>query len=79
VQARNHRNRHRTGPAATAAAPVSGIDLTGVDKSVKPGDDFDAYANGAWRKTFEIPEDRSNYARHRTGGDGGKAQRRTHQ
>ncbi|GAB3346255.1 M13 family metallopeptidase [Lysobacter tyrosinilyticus] len=48
-------------PAATAAAPVSGIDLTGVDKSVKPGDDFDAYANGAWRKTFQIPEDRSNY------------------
>jgi len=48
-------------PAATAAAPVSGIDLTGIDKSVKPGDDFDAYANGAWRSTFEIPADRSNY------------------
>jgi len=48
-------------PAATAAAPVSGIDLTGIDKSVKPGDDFDGYANGAWRRNFEIPEDRSNY------------------
>ena len=49
-------------PAVTAPAPASsGIDLAGIDKSVKPGDDFDAYANGAWRKTFEIPEDRSNY------------------
>ena len=49
-------------PAATAPAAVSsGIDVAGIDKSVKPGDDFDAYANGAWRKTFEIPEDRSNY------------------
>ncbi|MBT2747676.1 MULTISPECIES: M13 family metallopeptidase [unclassified Lysobacter] len=48
-------------PAAPAAAPVSGIDLTGLDKTVKPGDDFDAFANGGWRKTFEIPADRSNY------------------
>lgn len=49
-------------PAVTAPAPASsGIDLAGIDKSVKPGDDFDAYANGAWRKAFEIPEDRSNY------------------
>jgi len=46
---------------AAAAAPASGIDLTGLDKSVKPGDDFDAFANGGWRKTFEIPADRSNY------------------
>jgi putative endopeptidase len=47
--------------AAPAATPVSGIDLTGLDKTVKPGDDFDAFANGGWRKTFEIPADRSNY------------------
>jgi len=47
-------------PAATAAAPVSGIDLTGIDKSVKPGDDFDAYANGAWRTAAQIPDDRSS-------------------
>ncbi|QNP39497.1 M13 family metallopeptidase [Lysobacter solisilvae (ex Woo and Kim 2020)] len=51
-----------TAPAATApAAAVSGVDLAGIDKGVQPGDDFDAYANGGWRKTFEIPEDRSNY------------------
>ncbi|MGO4774633.1 hypothetical protein AB4084_03770 [Lysobacter sp. 2RAB21] len=46
---------------APVAAPVSGIDLTGLDKTVKPGDDFDAFANGGWRKNFEIPADRSNY------------------
>jgi len=51
-------------PAATAAAqpaaPTIGIDVAGIDKSVKPGDDFDAYANGAWRKTAEIPADRAS-------------------
>jgi putative endopeptidase len=49
--------------AATAtapAAPTIGIDVAGIDKSVKPGDDFDAYANGAWRKTAEIPADRAS-------------------
>jgi len=44
---------------ATVAAPI-GIDLTGIDKSVRPGDDFFAYANGNWLKTAEIPADRSN-------------------
>ncbi|MEO6155947.1 MAG: M13 family metallopeptidase, partial [Thermomonas sp.] len=43
-----------------AAAPTSGIDLAGIDKTVQPGDDFDAYANGEWRKTAEIPADRSS-------------------
>ncbi len=51
-------------PAATAAAPATastiGIDIAGIDKSVKPGDDFDAYANGAWRKVAEIPADRAS-------------------
>jgi putative endopeptidase len=48
-------------PAAAApAAPISGIDLAGIDKSVQPGDDFNAYANGEWLKTAEIPADRSS-------------------
>ncbi|MFD0320960.1 M13 family metallopeptidase [Lysobacter gummosus] len=57
-------NETASAPAQTtapAATPVSGIDLTGLDKTVKPGDDFDAFANGGWRKNFEIPADRSNY------------------
>jgi putative endopeptidase len=38
-----------------------GIDTAGMDRSVKPGDDFFAYANGTWLKHTEIPADRSNY------------------
>jgi len=48
-------------PAATTQAPAastSGIDLSGIDKAVQPGDDFDLYANGAWAKVTEIPADR---------------------
>src|SRR5690606_31915717 len=47
--------------AATGAAPAaSGSDLAGIDKSVAPGDDFNAYANGSWEKTAQIPDDRSS-------------------
>lgn len=46
--------------AAVQGLP-SGLDVAGIDKSVKPGDDFFAYANGAWDKTAEIPADRSSY------------------
>ena len=57
-----------TDPAATTtpatvpapAATTSGIDLAGIDKAVQPGDDFDEYANGAWRKVTTIPDDRAN-------------------
>jgi putative endopeptidase len=42
-------------------AATQGLDLAGVDKSVQPGADFFAYANGAWIKATEIPPDRSNY------------------
>jgi len=45
--------------AAMAAQPV-GVDLKGMDRSVQPGDDFDGFANGAWRKTAQIPADRSS-------------------
>lgn len=45
--------------AASAAQPV-GVDLKGMDRSVQPGDDFDGFANGAWRKTAQIPADRSS-------------------
>ena len=38
-----------------------GIDLAGMDRSVKPGDDFFAYVNGNWAKTTPIPADRSSY------------------
>ena len=38
-----------------------GINLETRDLSVRPGDDFNAYVNGAWISTFEIPADRTRY------------------
>ncbi|HWD50323.1 MAG TPA: hypothetical protein VG309_10355, partial [Rhizomicrobium sp.] len=36
-----------------------GVDLSYIDKSVKPGDDFFNYGNGGWLKTATIPADRT--------------------
>ena len=46
--------------AATPASQPIGIDLKGVDHSVRPGDDFFRYTNGNWLKTAKIPADRSS-------------------
>src|SRR5450432_2584487 len=59
-------------PVASATAPAAplapkaelgnfGIDLSAMDRSVRPGDDFFAYANGTWDKTFVIPPDKSSF------------------
>ena len=54
------------GAPADAPAPASlnaprygawGFDLSGMDRSVNPGDNFYDYANGGWDKTTEIPSD----------------------
>src|SRR5580698_1264470 len=45
----------------TTPALRSGIDLAGMDKSVAPGDDFNAYTNGGWIKSTPIPVDKSSY------------------
>ena len=44
-----------------AAVGDFGLDLATVQPSVRPGDDFYAYANGKWLDTFQIPADRSSY------------------
>ncbi len=50
------------GADSNAEAPAAaGIDLEGIDRKVKPGDDFFAFANGAWLARTEIPADRSNW------------------
>jgi putative endopeptidase len=49
-----------TPPAGKAAIGAWGFDLTGMDRSVKPGDDFFEYANGAWFKRTMIPPDRTS-------------------
>ena len=38
------------------------VDVSGMDTSVRPGDDFYGYANGGWMKATEIPPDRAVYA-----------------
>jgi putative endopeptidase len=47
-------------PAAASTAPDLGINLSYLDKSVKPGDNFFEYANGDWLKSAQIPADRSS-------------------
>ncbi|MEG3180125.1 M13 family metallopeptidase [Sphingomonas sp. LT1P40] len=56
-------------PATPTTAPAAakpqlgsfGFDETGMEKTVAPGDDFYAYANGSWAKNTPIPADKSNY------------------
>ena len=38
-----------------------GFDISGMDRSVKPGDDFFNWASGSWFKTMEIPADRTRF------------------
>src|ERR1700679_38429 len=48
----------------TGAAPVTGdwgFDATGMDTSVRAGDDFIKYANGGWDVRTPIPADRTGY------------------
>lgn len=45
---------------ALAADAPAGVDQKGMDRAVKPGDDFNAYANGTWEKTAQIPADRAS-------------------
>lgn len=55
----------KASPAAQKADKAEigdfGFDMTGMDKSVQPGDDFYAFANGTWAKNTSIPADKSNY------------------
>jgi len=43
------------------SSPAAGIDLAGMDTSVAPGDDFNAYTNGGWIKATPIPADKPSY------------------
>ena len=38
-----------------------GIDLEGMDRTVKPGDDFFRYVNGKWAATATIPADKTSF------------------
>ena len=46
------------GHAQTAQPAVT---IAGMDAGIKPGDDFNAYANGGWAKTATIPADQTGW------------------
>ena len=50
-----------TPTAAPPAALESGIDLSAMDTTVRPGDDFFEFVNGQWVERTEMPADRSRY------------------
>ena len=62
----------------TARPPLnSGIDLEGMDRSVRPQDDFFAYANGQWVANNDIPGDRSSWGSFQILNENGLQQLRT--
>ncbi|MFT5484088.1 MAG: putative endopeptidase [Halieaceae bacterium] len=48
-------------PADSAPAQLSGIEISELDDSVRPQDDFFRYVNGIWLDRTEIPGDRASY------------------
>ncbi len=50
-----------TGAASGAEVLVPGVNIANMDLSVKPGDDFFTFVNGAWVNQAEIPADRSRW------------------
>lgn len=48
-------------PAASAPPAARGIDISAIDRSIEPGNDFYAFVNGAWIARTEIPADRSTW------------------
>ncbi|MBV9420730.1 MAG: M13 family metallopeptidase [Alphaproteobacteria bacterium] len=47
--------------AMAAPAVEHGVQRANMDPSVRPGDDFNQYANGAWMKTAVIPPDQASW------------------
>jgi predicted metalloendopeptidase len=53
--------------APAPAAPLkSGVELTGMDTTVRPQDDYYAYANGNWLNETEIPADQVGWGSYMT-------------
>lgn len=59
----HHEEAAETAAPATGSAELGdwGVDLDARDLSVRPGDDFNSYANGTWIANTEIPGDRARY------------------
>ena len=52
---------HSHGAAAAHPFGTWGFDLAGRDTTVKPGDDFNEYANGTYLRTTDIPADKARF------------------
>ena len=48
-------------PAENKVLPEEGLNLSYMDTSVRPQDDFFNYVNGNWMKTAEIPADKTSW------------------
>ena len=48
-------------PTTTEETTIHGIDLSNMDTSVNPNDDFFKYVNGAWLDNTEIPGDEGSW------------------
>lgn len=48
-------------PAFTALSQNLGINLSYIDSSANPRNDFYSYCNGKWQKTFKLPESDARY------------------
>ncbi len=46
---------------STTADSLSGVDLSAVDRGVRPQDDFYRFVNGAWLSGTAVPADKSRY------------------
>jgi putative endopeptidase len=47
--------------AGRASVGDYGFDATGMDLKVRPGDDFNQFANGSWVRQANVPADRSSW------------------
>ena len=48
-------------PAPKPELGTFGFDTAGMDRGIRPGDNFYQYANGVWARSTAIPADKSNY------------------
>ena len=61
ASAQDHSPQPSQGAAAAHPFGTWGFDLAGRDTAVKPGDDFNEYANGTYLRTTEIPADKARF------------------
>lgn len=52
----------QTETSTQAPTLTSGIDLTAMDTSVRPGDDFNRYVNGTWIDAAVVPADKGSFS-----------------